>query len=192
MEWDITRYADRLPKAGKVNEDSLRRRYPPLNGITASKPCIVVDMQGIILTWYLPGILSNSRQVGLLALSFFSRKPDTPQKAMLAARETLRPLLSPSQGGNSWRNDRKFFHSGAGPQGSENFSPGWFSQGHDLSALTHRIYLSAAHSKSGNGARISAGFCELEITHCVGMVGCHLRIQRNYKRNPGGNSPQSV
>ena len=80
MEWDVTRYADRLPKtnsksgkeAAKVNEASLRRRYPPLNGITASIPCIIVDMDGVILTWYLPGIVTGSRQVGLFTLSDIS------------------------------------------------------------------------------------------------------------------------
>ena len=75
--WDVTRYAERVPKkssnsgtkASKEKEASLKRRYPPLNGVTASMPCIVVDMQGIILTWYLPGILTGSRQVSLFALS---------------------------------------------------------------------------------------------------------------------------
>jgi hypothetical protein len=55
-------------KASEKKEASLRRRYPPLDGITASMPCIIVDMQGIILTWYLPGILTDSRLVNLFAL----------------------------------------------------------------------------------------------------------------------------
>ena len=45
----------------------MRRRYPPQNESAAdlpiSRPCIIVDMQGIILAWYLPGILKDSRQV---------------------------------------------------------------------------------------------------------------------------------
>jgi hypothetical protein len=75
VEWDATRYAERLPKkpsrpgtkASKEKEASLKQRYPPLNGVTASIPCVVVDMQGIILTWYLPGILTDSRQAGLFS-----------------------------------------------------------------------------------------------------------------------------
>lgn len=71
MEWDVTRYAEKLPKdpsklttnALKQKEASLRRQYPPLEGVTASTSCIIVDRHGIILAWYLPGILSNSRQV---------------------------------------------------------------------------------------------------------------------------------
>lgn len=74
--WDATRYAERVPKvplkpgtkASEKKETSLKRRYPPLNGITASIPCIIVDMHGTILTWYLPKILSDSRQVSLFAL----------------------------------------------------------------------------------------------------------------------------
>ncbi|KAN0103717.1 hypothetical protein V8E52_011699 [Russula decolorans] len=68
--WDVTRYVDMLPKKpskpgtkkAHEKEASLRRRYPPLDGVTASLPCIIVDMQGIILAWYLPGILTDSRQ----------------------------------------------------------------------------------------------------------------------------------
>jgi len=80
--WDITCYANKLPKkpcksgtkASKEKEESLKEQYPPvLKGVTASTPCIIVDMQGIILAWYLPGVLSKSRQVGLSSLSNHSR-----------------------------------------------------------------------------------------------------------------------
>ena len=79
MEWDITRYADKLPrrpansgtKAAQATEASLRQQYP-LNDSAIkgpiSRPCIIVDMQGIILAWYLPGILKDSRQVRLFTL----------------------------------------------------------------------------------------------------------------------------
>jgi hypothetical protein len=77
MEWDVTRYAERLPKkplksgtkASNEREELLRRRYPPPKGVIASMPCIIVDVHGIIMAWYLLGILSDSRQVGLFALS---------------------------------------------------------------------------------------------------------------------------
>ena len=77
MEWDVTCYAEMLPKkplksetkASKEKEASLKQQYPPLNGVMASLSCIIVDMQGIILAWYLPGILTDSRQVSLFALS---------------------------------------------------------------------------------------------------------------------------
>jgi hypothetical protein len=75
LGWDAQCYSQRLPKgllkegsrAERDLKDSLRRRYPPLmdTGV-AIRPCIIVDVHGVILAWYLPGILSNSRQVGLL------------------------------------------------------------------------------------------------------------------------------
>jgi len=53
-------------KASDDREAKLKRQYKPLDEATALAPCIVIDMQGVILVWYLPGILSDSRQVGLL------------------------------------------------------------------------------------------------------------------------------
>jgi hypothetical protein len=108
---------------------------------------------------------------------------------MLAAREKLRPLLDMSQGGSSWRDDPKYFHSGDGPKGSVNFSPAWFQQGHDVGALVYTVHFSAANSESGNGATIPTGVCELPLARCIGVARCHLRIECNNKRHPGGNSP---
>jgi len=66
------------------------------------------------------------------------------------------------QRGSSWREDPKNYHSGGeGPQGSVTLLPAWFKQGHDVSTSANRIYFSAAHSESGNGATIPAGFCKL-------------------------------
>jgi hypothetical protein len=84
LTWDATRYADKLPKkplnsgtkASNDKENSLKEQHVPLNGVTASMPCIIVDMQGIILAWHLPGILTSSRQVGLFILSDRSGIPD--------------------------------------------------------------------------------------------------------------------
>ena len=199
MRWDITRYAEMLPKkpsrpgtkASNEKEASLKRRYPPLNGVTASMPGIVVDMQGIILVWYLPGILSDSRQAGSFTPSDRSGKPDTFQNAMLAAKEKLHPLLNISPAGSNWRDDPKFYSS-EGSQGSVNLSPAWFPQGHDVSSLTRRIYFSEAQFEPGNGARIPAGFCKLQFACCIGLARCRLRIQCDFECNPGGNSPQAL
>jgi hypothetical protein len=101
LEWDVTRYADKLrqttvnsgTKAGQAAEASLRRRYPLLNGSVASapisRPCIVVDMQGIILVWYLPRILKDSRKVSFSALSDFWFEYDACQREMMVAMEKL-------------------------------------------------------------------------------------------------------
>ena len=62
--------AENPPKPGtKASDDreaKLKQQYKPLDEATALVPCIVIDMQGVILAWYLPGILSDSRRVGLL------------------------------------------------------------------------------------------------------------------------------
>jgi hypothetical protein len=80
IEWDVMRYADKLPlrpanpgtKVALETEEHLIRRYPPWNDLTTevpiSRPCIIVDMQGVILAWHLPGILKDSRQVRLFTL----------------------------------------------------------------------------------------------------------------------------
>jgi len=81
INWDITHYADKLlmkprnpgTQVSKQKEASLKSHYPPLEGmaaaLTISRPCIIVDKQGMILAWHLPGILNDSRQVSLLTLS---------------------------------------------------------------------------------------------------------------------------
>ena len=169
VNWDAERYASRLPKkasnketkASQKRERSLRKRYPPLNGVEVSKPCIIVDMHGVILAWYLPGILKNSRQVGMLNLSNHGSKPDTFQSEIMAATEKLYPMLekkrkkkskcgTSTNTGASWRTDPKLFHSGTqAPKGSINISPAWFQQAHEVSvsACGPSIIRSAAHFK---------------------------------------------
>jgi hypothetical protein len=68
---------DKLPKgstksgtkAAQKREESMRNQYPPERNSAAkvpiSGPCIIVDRQGIILVWYLPGILNSSWQVDI-------------------------------------------------------------------------------------------------------------------------------
>ena len=81
IDWDFSRYVDELPKQPTFldegtasgtfppnKETRLLDKYPPLNGVKISKPCIIIDKQGIIMLWYLPGILNDSRQVGPLNL----------------------------------------------------------------------------------------------------------------------------
>ena len=56
-------------KATKIREAALMRRYPPDDSdLTVSSPRIIQDMHGNIITWYLPGILNDSRKVHLLIL----------------------------------------------------------------------------------------------------------------------------
>ena len=147
MGWDVTRYADKLPKKSlprgsdlaKAKEASLKKQFVPLDGFTASTPCIIIDSQGIIMAWYLPNILSSARQVNLLSSNRIKR-PNAPQSAMLVARKKLRSLLDSSIRGRCWRNDLEYFHPGEESlRGSVNFSPAWFQQGHDVSASIRRV-----------------------------------------------------
>jgi len=158
IDWDATRYADKLPmkpknpgtRAAKDKEASLKRQYPPRNdmaaGLPISRPCIIVDMQGIILVWHLPGILNDSRQVSLLTLSDHPIKYDVFQREMMAATEKLHPLLKNCQTSTSWRVDPEIFPSGLeGLQGVINISPAWFQQAHEVSFFLPIIfYYSAA------------------------------------------------
>ncbi|KAH9026115.1 hypothetical protein EDB85DRAFT_1893533 [Lactarius pseudohatsudake] len=128
IEWDATRYVDKLPKkparpgtaATKAQEAIMRRQYPPWNdsaaNIPISRPCIVVDMQGVILAWYLPGILTDSRQ-----------------SEMMTATQKLHPLLEKHPRSTSWCLDPEYFPMGLeGLQGLVDFLPAWFQQGHEL------------------------------------------------------------
>jgi hypothetical protein len=45
-------------------ENPLQEQFPPLGvNIQEFKPSIILDSEGRILMWYLPGILSPARQV---------------------------------------------------------------------------------------------------------------------------------
>jgi hypothetical protein len=145
--WDITCYADKLPKkplaqesdAAKVKEASLKQQFAPLDGVMASTPYIIIDAQGIIMAWYLPKILSDSRQMGLL-LSNHIKRPNVSQKAMLMAWQKLRPLLDSSIRAMCWRDHPDYFHLGEERLwGSVKFSPAWFQQGRNVSASICRV-----------------------------------------------------
>jgi hypothetical protein len=58
-------------------------------------------MQGIILTWYLPEILSELRQASVPLTSGHSRKPNPLQNAMLVAQENLGLLVEILKTGKS-------------------------------------------------------------------------------------------
>lgn len=152
IEWDVTRYAEKLPrkpanagtKAAQASEASLQRRYPPRGDSAAevpmSRPCIIVDMQGIILAWHLPGILKDSRQASSFTLSDRCIKYSVFQSGMMAATEKLLPLLGKRQSRASWRTppiDPVNFTPGTeGAQGVLDISPAWYQQGHEVSCFS--------------------------------------------------------
>ena len=68
MPWDVRHYRDNISTKNEgMNEEfeeSLKRRYPPINGYgKITEPCVVIDNEGIILVWYIPNILTVERQV---------------------------------------------------------------------------------------------------------------------------------
>jgi hypothetical protein len=149
-------------------------------------------MQGIILTWYLLEILSESRQASVPLASCHSRKPNPSQNAMLVVQENLGLLVEIPKTGKSWCNDVKnFCLERKGTLGLVNLSPMWFQKAHNMSILAHKPY-SAAHFESGNVTAMPVGFCKLQISHYRGLAKCHLRIKHNFECNPSSNLPQPL
>ena len=86
------------------------------------------------MSWYLPGILKDSRQVGQF-VQLQPRPSDIFQSIIMAATEKLRPLLKiPTS--TSWQDDPKYYRPGTQmPTGSVNISPPWFQLVHEVSSF---------------------------------------------------------
>jgi len=70
MSWSVVDYVAELNRRSKrctgrneTLERDLLRLFPPCTTELVSVPCVVVDSEGIILLWYLPGLLCGQRQV---------------------------------------------------------------------------------------------------------------------------------
>jgi len=73
MVWSVWQYANALTEAGKCCmgmqpevEQELSHLFPPNKMETISKPCVVVDSEGIVLLWFLLGLLNCTCQVDTL------------------------------------------------------------------------------------------------------------------------------
>ena len=65
--WSVTDYIQDLKRkgAGKLNEEKRTKAFPACGAHKlVADPCVVVDVNGVILLWYLPGLVSPKRQVG--------------------------------------------------------------------------------------------------------------------------------
>ena len=125
-------------KSAVSHEKSLRKQYPSHSdlaaGISLSSPCIIIDMHGIILAWYLPGILTEARQVNIFHLLHLGSISNMFQGQMLAATQKLWQLLDCSVRNQSWCDQADSFQAGAKlPTGVVNFLAVWFKQGHEVS-----------------------------------------------------------
>ena len=78
MEWDIERLLDRIKLTrvqvgsavdeGLAMEKGLSDYFPQAKTARFSEPCVIVDVHGCIMVWYLPGILRTSMTVSVLLL----------------------------------------------------------------------------------------------------------------------------
>jgi hypothetical protein len=75
MRWSVHDYQEELKKLGarptglqENVEASLLKMFPPDgdSGIL-STPTVIVDSKGVILLWYLPGLLGPRRRVNVLS-----------------------------------------------------------------------------------------------------------------------------
>ena len=67
--WDVRRYAENIPIASSVREEHLLSyRFPPVyeHSHLEDDPRVVLDRQGDIFLWYLPGVLTPSRKVSFV------------------------------------------------------------------------------------------------------------------------------
>lgn len=70
VKWDVERWADKV-KAIRVQQDSeqsasdfsLAKYFPVAKFGNIIHPAVIVDIQGRIITWHLPGALTASRVV---------------------------------------------------------------------------------------------------------------------------------
>jgi hypothetical protein len=71
--WTVHQYMVELTRLGKRCtgmqdrvEGELNDLFPPAATVAIAEPCVIVDSDGIILLWFLPGLLNKKRQVSRL------------------------------------------------------------------------------------------------------------------------------
>jgi len=70
MAWSVTEYIQALKEKGpkctgrnEKIEKELEKMFPPGDSQFEDQPCVIADWDGIVLVWYLPGLLSRERRV---------------------------------------------------------------------------------------------------------------------------------
>ena len=70
MTWSVTEYLEVLSKKGKQCtgmqkdiEQELLRCFPPYWAETIVQPTVVVDCNGVVLLWFLPGLFNYKQKV---------------------------------------------------------------------------------------------------------------------------------
>ena len=70
LKWSVIDYVEALSAMGtrctgtqEHVEGRLRELFPPAEAEIMTSPTVIVDSEGIILVWFLPGLMSMNRQV---------------------------------------------------------------------------------------------------------------------------------
>ena len=70
LQWSVNQYVTELWQRGnRVSgfqewlEEEMEKLFKPCEAELIDSPCVVVDTEGWILVWYLPGLLEPWRQV---------------------------------------------------------------------------------------------------------------------------------
>ncbi|KAF9231416.1 hypothetical protein BU15DRAFT_82432 [Melanogaster broomeanus] len=116
-------------------EKKLLERYDPGPDRLISEPTVVVDKQGCVLAWYLPGV--------------FSRRI---QDKMWDVLEHIKPLLknsTTSSAEQKWHMTPSLFRKDASIKGSIELSPAWFQQGRDMSMTSAQPAIGADRFTAG-------------------------------------------
>jgi hypothetical protein len=79
MTWSVQEYTDELrrnsPRCSGQNEnleERILRMFPPTEKELVVLPAVVTDKNGLVLLWYLPGLLSRRRRVSPLRFQAIS------------------------------------------------------------------------------------------------------------------------
>ncbi|KDR66959.1 hypothetical protein GALMADRAFT_80357, partial [Galerina marginata CBS 339.88] len=112
----------------KDTEDRLKKKFPPIHAEVQQydTPGVVTDIDGVALTWYLPGIIGRNRR----------------QAIMWEALSVLEPELQLNKSSNQWRVGPKYYRSSPAntlKPGTASFAPAWFEQGHDTEKYPLRV-----------------------------------------------------
>jgi hypothetical protein len=67
IKWDVERFVDRVTKkrvnATDAMDDTIKKFFGETDNLEFSEPCTFIDMHGVIMVWYLPGVLGPKRIV---------------------------------------------------------------------------------------------------------------------------------
>ncbi|THH19631.1 hypothetical protein EUX98_g8734 [Antrodiella citrinella] len=125
MPWDAHAMRQRMAEARyRDRDDLLKQEFPsPFPTPTVIQtPRTIVDSEGRVLVWAIPGALSNKRQ----------------QQIYKSARHLQNHFVQGCEGGR-WRTDPQYFNNklvGALRSGTLNLSPAWYSVGHRWAAAS--------------------------------------------------------